>query len=108
MIRHIVLLSLKETVKKEAPAGIAPAILASLRADLEGLLAAHFPRAQGFALGPNLADPARRHGFDLGFSMDFPDLEELLRYNDHPAHQPVKDKVRGLCDKVLAFDFALE
>ncbi len=98
-VRHIVLLAPKPETSQTR--------LEGLRERISHLLQGFFPSASAFAWGRNIADPERQRGFSIGFSMDFPTVEELKTYDRHPSHLPIKKDVAGCCQKILAFDMEI-
>lgn len=76
--------------------------------DLEKSLAAlpdAIPEIKGYEFGRDIVKSERSYDFALVSS--FEDLEAMRRYQTHPDHVVVIDKVRGLCDSVLAVDFEI-
>jgi hypothetical protein len=43
--------------------------------------------------------------YDLGLAVTLADRKALERYNDHPAHQPVKQFLAPLYEKAVSVDF---
>jgi hypothetical protein len=77
--------------------------------DLEQSLAALpavIPEILSYEFGRDVVRSER--SYDLALVSTFKDLDSLERYQKHPDHQIVLQKVNDLCESVLAVDFFTE
>ncbi|MFA5179769.1 MAG: Dabb family protein [Syntrophales bacterium] len=58
---------------------------------------------KGFEFGADILKSER--SYDFALVANFKDLDSLKRYQIHPDHMPVIQKVRGLCETILVVDF---
>ena len=94
MLRHIVIMKFKTGV--DAPQVEHLKIgLASLPGKIDEI--------KGFEFGPDILKSERSYDFALIAS--FTDLDSLKTYQVHPAHIPVLQEVRGLCEHIIVVDF---
>lgn len=95
MLNHVVLLKFKPEVAE-----------AEIR-DLEKALNElpnRIMEIKMFEFGRDLLRSERSYDFAL-VSL-FPDLRALERYQKHPEHLPVVEKVKSMCTSVVTVDFA--
>ena len=96
MLQHVVFMKFKPTATE------------TQIADMEKGLAAlpnAIPEIRGFEFGRDIIRSERSYDFALVSS--FADLEAMKKYQVHPDHLLVLDKVRGVCESILAVDFEL-
>ncbi|MCB9497171.1 MAG: Dabb family protein [Fibrobacteria bacterium] len=98
MVRHILLLAIRPETSPGEIAAIRSAITA-LPDRIPGLINAFW--------GVNFAAEERRENFTHGFTMDFESRAALEAYAPHPEHQPVAQRVRAACERILVLDFDL-
>ena len=97
MIRHIVLLTLKD--------GTTPDDLASIKASLESMPGA-IPQIARYSFGQDLSVSANTA--DLGIIADFEGVEEFEVYSQHPHHvAAVRDVIKPHVAKKTAMQFAI-
>lgn len=94
MIHHLVMLKFKPGVDKKR--------IDELEAQLEDLpnkiIEIHL-----YEFGRDLLHTDR--SYDFGLSALFANLEALDRYQKHPEHLKVLEKIRAICDDVIIADF---
>ena len=94
MLKHVVFFKFKQGIgEKEIT-------------DLEQSLAALppvIPEILSYEFGRDVVRSER--SYDLALLSTFKDLDSLKRYQKHPDHQMVLQKVNNLCESVLAVDF---
>jgi Stress responsive A/B Barrel Domain len=94
LIRHIVMFRFKPEATEDERAGL-HAMLRALPAQISEIVE--------FESG---ADVVRRpRSFDLALVASYADLEALARYTDHPAHIPVVERSRQICEQVVSVDY---
>jgi hypothetical protein len=94
MLKHVVFMKFK------------PEVSGADILDLEkglGALPAAIPEIKGYEFGRDILHTER--SFDFALVSAFEDLESMKRYQKHPDHVLVLNKVLTLCDKLLAVDF---
>lgn len=94
MLKHVVFMKFKPEV---GDAGIQ---------DLEkslGALPAAIPEIKAYEFGRDIVRSERSYDFALVSA--FESLETLKRYQVHPDHVLVLNKVRDMCDSILAVDY---
>ena len=95
MIHHLVILKFKSGIDNEQ--------IEALEAMLDELpnkiIEIHL-----YEFGRDLVKTDR--SYDFGLSALFANLEALERYQKHPEHQKVLEKIKTLCDDVKIVDFA--
>ena len=94
MIHHLVMLKFKPGVDKEHIDE-----LVTMLEDLPNkIIEIHL-----YEFGPDLLHTDR--SYDFGLSALFANLEALERYQRHPEHQKVLEKIRAICNDVITVDF---
>ena len=94
MIIHVVLMKFKtDTPESE---------IADLTGQLEEL-PNKIPEIQMYEFGPNVVPSERAYDFAL-VSL-FANTEALRRYQQHPDHLPVVQKLQAICTDIAAVDF---
>jgi len=94
MLKHIVFMKFKT--------GFDALQIEDLKKDL-GALPGKIDEIKEFEFGPDILKSERSYDFALVAS--FSDLDSLKRYQVHPDHLPVLQKVRGHCETILVVDF---
>jgi len=94
MLKHIVFMKFKQAVTDRE--------ITDLEKGLGGLPGA-IPEIRSYEFGRDIIRSERSYDFCLVSS--FEDLESMKRYSVHPDHVVVLNKVRSMCDSVLAVDF---
>ncbi|NIQ91670.1 MAG: Dabb family protein [Deltaproteobacteria bacterium] len=94
MLKHVVFFKFKQ--------GVAEAEIVDLEKSLAELPPA-IPEILSYEFGRDVVRSER--SYDLALVSTFRDLESLQRYQIHPDHQIVLQKVNNLCESVLAVDF---
>jgi len=61
------------------------------------------PDVGSISTGKNFND--RKHGYNYGAVMTFPDKAALRAYLEHPEHQVMSAEVKRMCADILTFDF---
>ena len=97
MIKHIVLLKLKEGVTSEQTDAVLRG-LRGLQTKLEGIV-----EVTG---GPNNSPEGKSHGYGWGFAMTFQTEAARDAYLPHPDHKAVSaETIRPIVEDVLVFDY---
>lgn len=94
MIHHLVMLKFKSGVDQEQ--------IDALEVLLEDL-PNKIVEIHLYEFGRDLLHTDR--SYDFGLSALFANLEALDRYQKHPEHQKVLEKIRAICDDVITADF---
>jgi len=94
MLIHVVCMKFKE--------GVTEGEVEKLKKAL-GALPAAIPEIKGFDFGPDVLHTERSYDFALVASYE--DVEALRRYQVHPAHLPVLERVRAMSASLVAVDF---
>jgi len=94
MLRHIILFKFKPTTTGGQRA--------ELRAMLEAL-PGQIDIIREFQVGYDIIQAGR--SYDMGLVASYDDRDALEIYAKHPAHIPVVERARELCDSVIACDF---
>ena len=94
MLKHVVFFKFK--------AGVGEAEIEDLERSLSGLPSA-IPEILSYEFGRDVVRSER--SYDLALISSFANLESMQRYQEHPDHQVVINKVNELCESVLAVDF---
>ncbi|WP_284974773.1 Dabb family protein [Arthrobacter sp. efr-133-TYG-104] len=68
-------------------------------------LAGNIPGLLEFAHGADVLQTER--SFDYAIVADFESVEDILVYNTHPLHEPLKKYSFPNCEKIIAVDFLL-
>ncbi|MFN8215544.1 MAG: Dabb family protein [Solirubrobacterales bacterium] len=93
MLRHVVVWSMAEE-----HGGELDALLAELRA-----LPAAIEEIEALSAGRLLNESE----LEAALCVDVADAAALARYRDHPAHQPVLERLRGLAGRIVVADYEL-
>ena len=97
MLTHIVLLKLKEDVKKEAIDNLYSR-LPSLKEEIEGIVS--------ISGGTNISPEKKDQGYSEGFVIVFEDNKARDDYLPHLSHQKfIEDCIAPIVDDVLVFDY---
>ncbi len=96
MLKHVVFMKFKT--------GVDELQIEDLKGSL-GSLPGKIDEIIGFEFGPDILKSER--SYDFALIATFTDLDSLKRYQAHPDHIPVIQKVRSLCDSILVVDFEL-
>jgi hypothetical protein len=94
MLKHVVFMKFK------------PAVTASDIEELKqglGGLPAVIPEIREFVFGNDILRTERSWDFALVSAFD--NVEAMNRYQVHPDHQVVVQKVRAMCDSIVVVDF---
>lgn len=94
MITHIVLLQPK--------AGISHTEMTNALEHVQALQQA-IPSIMEVRVGKNL-NSTNDQGYTYGFVIQFADRVSYEGYAPHPAHQPVSEELRHLCQSIIDFD----
>lgn len=94
MLKHIVFFKFKQDVPD--------ADISNLEQKLAALPAL-IPEIKGYEFGRDIIHSER--SFDFALVSAFDDLDALKRYQMHPAHVEVLNKVRTMCERIHAVDF---
>lgn len=94
MLKHVVFMKFKPVVT-------APDI-DQLKRDLGGLPAL-IPEIKEFVFGQDILRTER--SWDFALVSAFENVEAMNRYQVHPDHQVVLQKVRAMCDSIVVVDF---
>ena len=94
MLKHVVFFKFKQ--------GVAEAEIVDLEKSLAELPLI-IPEILSYEFGRDVVRSER--SYDLALVSTFRDLDSLQRYQIHPDHQIVLQKVNNLCESVLAVDF---
>ncbi len=94
MLKHVVFFKFK----KDAP----DSAIAEVEKELGGLPSA-IPEIREFVFGRDVIHSER--SYDLALVSSFDGMDELNRYQVHPAHKAVVVKIRAIAESILAVDF---
>lgn len=94
MLKHVVFMKFKTDIPEMAVREIEAGLAA---------LPAKIPEIKGFEFGRDVLRSER--SYDFALVSTFSDLEAMKRYQVHPDHVLVVNKVRSACDSILAVDF---
>lgn len=94
MLKHVVFMKFKE--------GVTGADIADLEKGLGGL-PGKIPEIKGYEFGRDVLHTERSYDFALVSSFD--DLDSMKRYQIHPDHAVVVEKVKKLSQSILVVDF---
>ena len=94
MLKHVVFMKFKPEVGDRE--------IEDLEKSL-GALPGSIDEIKGYEFGRDILKTKRSYDFALVSS--FLDVESMKRYQVHPDHQVVLDKVIKMCDSILAVDF---
>ena len=97
MLRHVVFFKFKE--------GVGEGDVVDLEQSLAALPPV-IPEILSYEFGRDVVRSER--SYDLALVSTFKDLNSLQRYQKHPDHQIVLQKVNDLCESFLAVDFLTE
>jgi hypothetical protein len=93
VIRHIVVFSVSEDARDELP---------GLIEDL-GALHVQIDAIEALAVGR----PLNATEFDCVLTVDVADEEALQAYREHPAHQPVLERLRAAATQIVVADIVV-
>lgn len=94
MITHVVLLKPKADVSQDE---------ITIALDHVQALQQAIPGIVGIQAGENLND-SHNQGYTHGFVIQFANAEVFRGYAPHPAHQPVSQELRRICQSIIDFD----
>lgn len=94
MIQHMVMLKFKP--------GVESADIDALEAHMEEL-ANRIVEIQSYEFGRDVARTER--SFDFGLVSLFANMEAVGRYQVHPDHLELLERIRSICDRVVTVDF---
>jgi hypothetical protein len=94
MLKHVVFMKFKPTVTASD--------IDQLKWNLGGLPAL-IPEIREFVFGDDVLRTER--SWDFALVSAFGNVEAMNRYQVHPDHQIVVQKVRALCDSIVVVDF---
>jgi hypothetical protein len=94
MLKHVVFMKFKK--------GVTDADIIDLGKGL-GALPAAIPEIKGYEFGRDVLHSERSYDFALVSA--FESMETLKKYQVHPSHVVILNKVLALCDSILAVDF---
>lgn len=94
MLKHIVFMKFKSGAKDEE--------IRDLERGLGGLPKS-IPEIKGYEFGRDIVHSERSYDFALVSAFD--NLESMKRYQVHPEHVAVVEKVKKLSESILAVDF---
>ena len=94
MLKHIVFMKLKTTVTTSD--------VEELKQGL-GSLPAVIPEIKEFVFGQDILHTER--SWDFALVSAFENVDAMKRYQVHPDHQVVLQKVRTMCDSLAVVDF---
>lgn len=94
VVEHIVIFKLKQE-STEAEKEELIQRLRGLKGKVEGMI--------DLSAGESFTD--RHQGYSVGLVVRFENREALERYGPHPAHVPVVEYVRQVCEDVIAVDY---
>jgi hypothetical protein len=94
MLKHVVFFEFKQGIGEEEIVDLEKSLTA---------LPPVIPEILSYEFGRDVVRSER--SYDLALVSTFKDLDSLQRYQIHPAHQIVLQKVNNLCENVLAVDF---
>ena len=95
MLKHVVFMKFRE--------GAAERDICDMEKGLASLPAS-IPEIRQYEFG---RDKREERVYDFVLISAFPDADALKRYQAHPDHITVLNKVRALCKKIVAADFEL-
>lgn len=96
MLKHVVLMKFKPTAAREQIEDLAKNL---------GRLPQAIPEIKAYEFGSDILHTPRSYDFALVSA--FENVEALKRYQVHPDHVVVLNKVLDLCESILAVDFEL-
>ena len=94
MLRHVVMFKFKKGTEENQIADVEKSLK-----ELPGIIS----EIKEFELGRDLVHSER--SYDVGLVSKFDNLESMKRYQVHPAHQAVVEKLKKICDSILTVDF---
>jgi len=94
MITHVVMMKFN--------AGVSAGEVAELEEILDAL-PDKIIEIQSYEFGKNVV--ASERSYDFALVSVFANLETLRQYQEHPAHLAAVQKLRKMCEKILAVDF---
>ena len=100
MIKHIVMIRLKDSVSAEAKSGNAR----KLKEAIEGLMG-KIPELASMEVGLNLS--TKPSAYDLVLTSEFESVEALDMYRIHPEHQKVLELLYEVMEQTAVVDYKL-
>ncbi|MGD8315261.1 MAG: Dabb family protein [Syntrophobacterales bacterium] len=97
MLRHVVFFKFKDGVGEEEIVDLEKSL-----AELPPVI----PEILSYEFGRDVVRSEK--SYDLALVSTFKDLDAMQRYQKHPDHQVVLQKVNELCESVLAVDFVTD
>jgi quinol monooxygenase YgiN len=97
MIRHVVFLTFKPETTEDGIAAIEKGL---------GALPGVIPEIREYSFGRDIVRGERSCDFALVSA--FADMEAMKRYQVHPDHQAVLEKIRAACEAIYAVDYETE
>jgi hypothetical protein len=94
MLKHVVFMKFKPTVTAPDIEGLKQGL---------GALPAAIPEIREFVFGQDILRTERSWDFGLVSTCEY--VEAMNRYQVHPDHQVLLQKVRAMCDNIVAVDF---
>lgn len=95
MVEHIVCIKLKPST----PEAVESEIIEGLKA-LKGSV----PVVRDLSVGKDFTI-TRNQGYTIGLVVRLDSKEDLMIYNDHPNHLPIKRRIGELAESVMAIDY---
>ena len=94
MLKHVVMMKFKPEIRE--------AEIEEVERGL-GVLPSVIPEILSYEFGRDLVRSER--SYDFALVSEFIDLDSLQRYQKHPDHRVVVDKLKQICASILAVDF---
>lgn len=94
MLKHVVFMKFKPTATEEDILDLEKAL---------GALPEAIPEIKGYEFGRDIVKSER--SYDLALVSTFESLETMKRYQVHPDHVLVLEKVKKLVESILVVDF---
>jgi hypothetical protein len=96
MLKHIVIFKFKKDAEDSSKETVQKALK-----DLPGQIS----EIRKFELGRDVVHSER--SYDMALVSEFENLDAMKRYQVHPAHMAVVEKLKKICDSILAVDFEM-
>jgi hypothetical protein len=94
MLKHVVMMKFKPGIREAEIEGVERGL---------GALPSVIPEILSYEFGRDVVCSER--SYDFGLVSEFIDLDSLQRYQRHPDHLVVVDKLKQICASILAVDF---
>jgi heme-degrading monooxygenase HmoA len=94
MLKHVVMFKFKKETQEIQKVNVGNALR-----ELPSLIA----EIRGFEVGNDVLHSER--SYDMVLISLFENLDSMQRYQVHPAHQEVVEKLKKVCDSILVVDF---